>query len=251
MANSPTGDSSLDRVLRILEAFDASTQALTVGALARRADLPQATAYRIVDDMARRGFLDRQPTGEVRPGLRLWELVTRCYRARELREAALPFIQDVQSVVHQHTQLAVLQDDEVLVLERLSSPTSVINQASVANRLPVHDTSLGMSMLAFSPSHSQARYSHEHAEIDDRFDGGLRGALAEIRTRGYAVLDGALDEGTTGIAVPVLDRSKLAVASIGVVVPTGTRRHTIVAVLSAAARGIARATGNGPDLLVQ
>src|SRR5690606_3325879 len=110
-------------------------------ALARRADLPQATAYRIVDDMARRGFLDRQPTGEVRPGLRLWELVTRCYPARDLRDAALPFIQDVQSVVHQHTQLAVLQDDEVLVLERLSSPASVINQASVANRLPVHDTS--------------------------------------------------------------------------------------------------------------
>jgi len=246
MANSPSGDSVLDRVLRILESFDASSPTLTVGALARRADLPQASAYRIVDDMVRRGFLDRQPTGEVRPGLRLWELVTRCYPARDLRDAALPFIQDVQSIVHQHTQLAVFQDDEILVLERLSSADSVTNQASVAYRLPVHDTSLGMSMLAFSLPHRQEQYLREHPEIDHRFDGGLRRALAEIRTHGYALLDGALDEGTTGIAVPVLDRSKHAMASLGVVVPTGTRRHTIVAVLSAAARGIARSSGQGP-----
>lgn len=237
----------LDRVLRILEAFDASTPTLTVGALARRANLPQATAYRLVDDMVRRGFLDRAAGGEVRPGLRLWELVTRCYPARDLRDAALPFLQDVQSVVHQHTQLAVLQDGEVLVLERLSSPDSVINQASVANRLTVHETSLGMSLLAFSPAPVQDRYRHEHPGLDERFDGGFRRALAEVRRRGHAALDGVLDVGTSGIAVPVLDRSGHAVAALGVVVPTGTRPHTIVAVLSAAARGIARSVGHGPS----
>lgn len=250
MANSPSGDSMLDRVVRILWAFDGADPRLTVGALSRRADIPPATTYRLVSDMVRAGLLARDESGELRLGLRLWELVTRGYPARDLRDAAVPFLQDVQSVVHQHAQLAVLQDDEVLVLERLSYAGSVINQASVAGRLPIHTTSLGMSILAFSPRHVQEAYRRAHPEADERFTDGhkdFRRALAEIRRRGYASFDEFLDVGTTGIAVPVLDRAGHAFAAIGVVVPTGVQqRHSIVAVLTAAARGIARTAGKTP-----
>src|SRR5690606_27061254 len=223
---------------------------LTVGSLARRSGIPQATAYRLVGELVQHGLLTRDDDGRVRLGLRLWELVARSAPARDLREAALPFLQDVQSVVHQHTQLAVLQDDEVLVLERLSASDSVVNQASVARRLPVHDTSLGMSMLAFSPAEVQEAYRRRHPEVEKRFaatTSDFRRALAEVRRRGYARFDGVLDEGTTGIAVPVLARSGHALAALGVVVPTGaSRQQAVVPVLMAAARGIARGVGERP-----
>ncbi|MDO1483983.1 transcriptional regulator [Rhodococcus rhodochrous] len=250
MANSPSGDSMLDRVVRILESFDDTQPRLTVGSLARRSGIPQATAYRLVGELVQHGLLTRDDDGRVRLGLRLWELVARSAPARDLREAALPFLQDVQSVVHQHTQLAVLQDDEVLVLERLSASDSVVNQASVARRLPVHDTSLGMSMLAFSPAEVQEAYRRRHPEVEKRFAAttrDFRRALAEVRRRGYARFDGVLDEGTTGIAVPVLARSGHALAALGVVVPTGaSRQQAVVPVLMAAARGIARGVGERP-----
>ncbi len=250
MANSPSGDSMLDRVVRILESFDDTQPRLTVRGLARRSGIPQATAYRLVGELVQHGLLTRDDDGRVRLGLRLWELVARSAPARDLREAALPFLQDVQSVVHQHTQLAVLQDDEVLVLERLSASDSVVNQASVARRLPVHDTSLGMSMLAFSPAEVQEVYRRRHPEVEKRFAAttrDFRRALAEVRRRGYARFDGVLDEGTTGIAVPVLTRSGRALAALGVVVPTGaSRQQAVVPVLMAAARGIARGVGERP-----
>ncbi|MBS9374667.1 IclR family transcriptional regulator [Rhodococcus sp. B50] len=250
MANSPSGDSMLDRVVRILESFDDTQPRLTVGALARRAGIPQATAYRLVGELVQHGLLTRDDDGRVRIGLRLWELVARSAPARDLREAALPFLQDVQSVVRQHTQLAVLQDDEVLVLERLSASESVVNQASVARRLPVHDTSMGMSMLAFSPPGVQESYLRRHPEVETRFAAttrDFRRALAEIRRRGYARFDGVLDEGTTGISVPVLTRAGRALAALGVVVPTGaSRQQAVVPVLMAAARGIARGVGERP-----
>ncbi|AYA24445.1 transcriptional regulator, IclR family [Rhodococcus rhodochrous J3] len=250
MANSPSGDSMLDRVVRILESFDDTQPRLTVGSLARRSGIPQATTYRLVGELVQHGLLTRDDDGRVRLGLRLWELVARSAPARDLREAALPFLQDVQSVVHQHTQLAVLQDDEVLVLERLSASDSVVNQASVARRLPVHDTSLGMSMLAFSPAEVQEAYRRRHPEVEKRFAAttrDFRRALAEVRRRGYARFDGVLDEGTTGIAVPVLARSGHALAALGVVVPTGaSRQQAVVPVLMAAARGIARGVGERP-----
>ena len=40
MARSSSGDSMVDRVVRVLEAFDPDTPTLTVSALAERADLP-------------------------------------------------------------------------------------------------------------------------------------------------------------------------------------------------------------------
>ncbi len=261
MANSPSGDSILDRVVRILESFDDTQPALTVSSLSRRSGIPQATMYRLVSEMVQHGILAREPDGRVRLGLRLWELVARSSPAKDLREAALPFLQDVQSVVHQHTQLSVLRDGEVLVLERLSSSGSVINQASVAGRLSAHDTSMGMVMLAFSPAEVQEEYQRLHTDVDIRFSsaaGDFRRALAEIRRRGFASYDGVLDDGTTGISVPVVDRAGHAVAALGVVVPTGVaQRQAIIAVLMAAARGIARAAGEEPpgrttsDFLVQ
>ncbi|MEU5841336.1 IclR family transcriptional regulator [Rhodococcus sp. NPDC047139] len=250
MANSPSGDSMLDRVVRILESFDDTQPRLTVGALSRRSGIPQATTYRLVGELVQHGLLTRETDGRIRLGLRLWELVARSAPARDLREAALPFLQDVQSVVHQHTQLAVLQDGEVLVLERLSASDSVVNQASVARRLPVHDTSLGMAMLAFSPPEVQDSYRHRFPRVDERSAAtrrDFRRTLAEIRRRGHARFDGMLDEGTTGISVPVLTRAGYALAALGVVVPTSAvRQHAVVPVLMAAARGIARGVGERP-----
>ena len=137
----------------------------------------------------------------------------------------------------------------------------MINQASVAGRLSAHDTSMGMVMLAFSPAEVQDEYQRLHPEVELRFPaaaGDFRRALAEIRRRGFASYDGVLDDGTTGISVPVVDRSGHAVAALGVVVPTGVpQRQAIIAVLMAAARGIARAAGEQPsgqatsDFLVQ
>ena len=71
MANSPSGDSMLDRVVRILESFDDTQPRLTVGSLARRSGIPQATTYRLVGELVQHGLLTRDDDGRVRLGLRL------------------------------------------------------------------------------------------------------------------------------------------------------------------------------------
>ncbi|MFD6895901.1 IclR family transcriptional regulator [Rhodococcus sp. NPDC060086] len=259
MANSPSGDSMLDRVVRILESFDRTQPALTVSALARRADIPQPTIYRLIGEMAQHGLVARESGGRVRLGLRLWELAARSSPVEGLSETALPFLQDVQSVVHQHTHLAILKEGEVLVVERLSSSGSVINQATVAGRMVAHATSMGMVLLAQSPVEVQVGYEKTHPDLDKLFpttSGSFRSTLAEIRRRGYASFDGVLDDGTTGISVPVVDRSGHALAALGVVIPTDVeQRQAIIAVLLTAARGIARALGEHPattsDFLIE
>ena len=77
MANSGSGDSVVDRVVRLLEAFPEGSAALQLTELAERAGLPLTTAHRLVRQLAGHGLLDLGDGGSVRLGLRLWELVNR------------------------------------------------------------------------------------------------------------------------------------------------------------------------------
>lgn len=250
MANSPSGESMLDRIIRVLSAFDADRPLLSVAAIANRANVPLPTCYRLVNQMVTADLLRKDSGGNISLGMRLWELASRSSPARDLRVAAMPFLDDVQSIFRQHTQLAVLDGDEVLVLERLSSRNSVVNQATIAGRMPTHQVSLGLSMLAFQPPAQIAAYVSRHPEVEKiNYPGaaGLRSTLATIRQRGYAQLDGMLDHDTAGAAVPVFasvtgrDRTRV-IASIGVVVPIDfEQRSAVVPVLLAASRGLTRA----------
>lgn len=242
MANSPSGDSMIGRIMRIISAFDDDKPAMAVAMLARRADIPLATTHRLVNNLLDEGVLQREPGGDIRLGLRLWELASRSSKAQTLRQAAMPFMEDVQAVIRQHTQLAVRQDDEVLFIERLSGRDSVVNEAKVAGRLPIHISSSGMVLLAHEPREVQEAYLARHGAMVD--PERLRRDLAGVRQSGYAALAGYVVEDTTGVAVPVVGRRQEIIAALGVVVAAGEENlPATVPVLMTAARGIARAVG--------
>ena len=232
-----------DRIVRIISAFDGAHPSLPVATLARRADLPLSTAHRLVAELLRHGLLQKQAGGNVRPGMRLWELASRSSPAGDLKAVAMPFMEDIQAVVRQHTQLSVLRDYEVLFIERLSSRGSVLNHAKVAGRLPLHVSSSGMVMMAHSPRHVQEAYLQRRSPAAAE-EQALRTAWTRIRLDGSASLPGAVVPDTTGIAVPVFGPGGTAMAAIGVVVPTGAENiPATVPALMTAARGIARGLG--------
>jgi len=92
MARSDSGESVVQRVVRVLDAFDADAPRLSVGELARRAGLPMSTTSRLVDQLVAEGLLTRDPDRMVRAGVRLWELGSRASAAAPLRELAMPFM---------------------------------------------------------------------------------------------------------------------------------------------------------------
>lgn len=247
MANSPSGDSVLDRLVRILGAFSAQHSALTVSALARRANVPRATVYRLVESMVSHGLLERRDNGEVAVGLGLWEIVNRSASANDLKTIAMPFMEDVNQVVQHSTQLSILVEDEVLVLERLSRPGHAVNAAGIAKRMPLHRTSMGMVLLAFSAPHVAEGFMQRHGTEIALYHQDFRRSLDHIRRNGYATFDGFIDEETTGAAAPILDTRNRAVAAMGIVVPRESDQlPTAIAALRTAARGISRALSSLP-----
>lgn len=246
MANSGTGDSVVDRVVRVMEAFPEGVTVLALSELADRAGLPLSTAHRLVRQLAGHGLLELGPGGSVRLGLRLWELVNRNSPTLALRQAAMPFMEDIQQVLNQNVNLAVLEGGEALFVERLSRRGSVANRARVAGRMPVHLSSVGLALMAGQPPAVQAEYLQQFVDPAGNIETGqLRGMLSEAAGQGFAQLAGVVDADTWGIAVPVRGAGNRTVAALGVVVPLREMRlQALVPALQTAARGIGRQLQN-------
>lgn len=252
VANSPSGDSMIERVARILESFSSTRVAQTPSDIARRSNLPNSTAHRLVAELVDAGLLEREESGAVRIGMRLWELTTRGSHALGLRQIAMPFMEEVQSRVKEHTQLGVLEQDEVLFIERLSERGAGANITKIAGRLPLNASSSGLVLLAFAPNHYQNRILEGDLKALSRETitdpDALRRKLAEIRKVGYAYSPGSVEKVSTGIAVPVSDANGV-IAALSVVLPrekdgdatASARDAQAIAALREAAEGMTKA----------
>ncbi|TRW46485.1 IclR family transcriptional regulator [Georgenia yuyongxinii] len=246
MARSTSGDSLLTRVMRILEVFG-ETPTTTVTEIAARTGLPVATAHRLVGEMVGFGLLERDENKRVRMGVRLWELSLRSHRVLGLREAARPYMEDLQSVVHQHVQISVRVGTEVLYIERLSSGGAVANIGSIAARLPIHACSPGLVLLAHAPEEVRAAVLAGPLEaltphsLTDPVQ--LRRTVATVRRTGFAVAPASINPAVKGVAVPLRDGTGAVVASLSIVIPMTQDHRPLVPALMAAGRGVSRAMG--------
>ncbi|MFT4210982.1 MAG: IclR family transcriptional regulator [Microbacterium sp.] len=241
MANSPSGDSMTERVVRVLETFTSDRTMQTAAEIGRRAGLPSSSAHRIVDELVAAGLLERDEDRRIRLGLRLWELAQRGSTALRLRQAALPFMAQVQREIREHTQLAVLEQDEALFLERLSHPQAGANITRIAGRLPLHASSSGLVLLAFADAALRERVlgaplrAVGPGTITDAAE--LRRVLARIRRQGVVVAPGSIEAVSTGVAVPLRDAGEV-VAALSTILPRDADPAPAVAALRRAASGV-------------
>lgn len=223
MANSTAGEAVIERLVRILETFDAKRTSQSAAQIARRTGLPSSTAYRMVGDLVDYGLLERDAQGHVTIGLRLWELALRGSPALGLRQAAQPFMSALNQRIGQHTQLGVLEGIDVLFIERLSAPGASANITKIAGRLPINASSSGLVLLAYASAELQDRALAGQLSaltpLTPTDPSAIRAMLPEIRRTGVAVAPGYIEEVSTGIAVPVFDQTDRCVAALSVVLP--------------------------------
>jgi DNA-binding IclR family transcriptional regulator len=136
----------------------------------------------------------------------------------------------------------VLEQDEALFLERLSSPDSGANITRIAGRLPLHASSSGLILLAYGARELQERVlAAPLARVapDTITDAAaLRRTLADVRRARYVVAPGSIEAISTGVAVPIEDRTGEVIAALSVVLPRDAPTAAAVEELRAAAAGI-------------
>ena len=142
-------------MLDVLGAFGTEARELTLSALARRSGLALSTAHRVVAELMAWGALERGDDGLYRIGLRLYEVGALAPRGVELRDAAMPFMEDLYEITHEVVQLAVREGTELVFTERLAGRLSVGVHTRVGLRFPLTASGAGLVLLAFAPADVQ------------------------------------------------------------------------------------------------
>ncbi|MCF2532491.1 IclR family transcriptional regulator [Yinghuangia sp. KLBMP8922] len=256
MSDARARRSSGDRLLDILGVFTPGRSALTLTEIAGHTGLPLTTAHRLVATLARWGALERGDDGVYHVGLRLWEVASLAPRGVGLREAAMPFLEDLYEATHENVQLAVRDGMDAVYVERIFGRSAVGVHTRVGARWPLHATGVGLVLLAYGPAELQEAYCARPLERFTRFTvtdpGELRRVLAQVRLENCAVSSRQITEDAVSVAAPVRDTKGAVTAAVSLVVPAaGTDPRRLIAAVRFAGLGIGRAlggdAGGGPD----
>lgn len=233
--------SVLARGLALLDAFGEDDTELTLAALARRTGLPKPTAHRLIAELISWGGLERTATG-YRLGITLFQLGQRVPRRRTLREAALPYLEDLYEATHENIHLAVRDGRHTLFLEKVSGHRSTRIMSGVGGRLPVHCTATGKVFLALGPpeyfNHVVRAGLARHTPRTIVMPGMLRRDLTRGTQRGYYVNHEEAELGVAAVGAPVFDHRRRAIAAISI---TGSAQRLDLERLAPAVRTAAAA----------
>ncbi|MEU5099364.1 IclR family transcriptional regulator [Streptomyces sp. NPDC020996] len=209
--------SVLARAVSVLDAFSPDDAAVTVSELGRRTGLAKSTVHRLAVELCRLGLLEQTPRG-LRLGLHLFELGQLVPRRRDLREAALPLMEDLREVTRARVHLAVRDGVEVFYIEILGSKAYPGLPSRVGGRMPAHATGVGKAILAFSPPEVPAERIRAGLTPCSPFTvvtpGALLRELENIRRTGIAYDREESGVGTVCVAAPVLDADGRAIAAL-------------------------------------
>jgi DNA-binding IclR family transcriptional regulator len=244
--------SATARIVAVLEAFDGDHDRLTLSQLSRRAKIPLTSTHRLVTELMSRRILERDESGRLSIGLRLWELASRAPGTVGLREVALPFLEDLYEATHENVQLAVRDGVELVFVERIAGRGAVNVLTQVGLRFTLPATGVGLVLLAYADPDVQdqvlagplTRFT-SHTIVDPR---RLRRVLAEVRRSGIAISDRQVTDDALSVAAPIRGPGDSVVAAVSLVVAADTAMPAaLIPVVAAAARGISRAvTAAGP-----
>jgi DNA-binding IclR family transcriptional regulator len=248
--DSALPDSALDRAAAILGAFDAAHRELTLAALVTRCGLPRSTTHRTATTMIRLGWLEK-PADRYRIGNRLFEIASLAPIRLELREAALPFLQDLHQATRITVQLGVLDGASVLVVEKITGhrPMPMLDQ--VGGTIPAYCSALGRAMLAYSePEVIEAALAGPLAARTDRTLTSRTAIVRELTAvpeRGWAVDREEGNIGVSCVAAPVFGPLGGVAAALSVTGPSQlVRADRIGPAVRLAAAAVSRAYTSRP-----
>jgi len=237
-------DSVIPRIGLILDTFTLEETELGLSELARRVGLPKTSAHRLAEQLVGVGMLERTRCG-YRLGPRLFELGQRVPHHRVLRDAALPFMEDLFVATHEAIHLAVPQRGRVFYLERIAGHRSTTTPSRVGGENPMHSTATGKIMLAFSDDrfvqqvvdHGLARITRYTVVVPQL----LREQLERARVDGVSIEREETRLGYTSVAAPLFGLGRRVVGALAVTGPTSrTEPDSIASSVRTAALSLSR-----------
>ena len=202
---------TIDRMIQIMDCFTIDLNNLGVREVARLTGLSPSVCGRLMMALKDQGLLLQHLSTRaysVGPKSLRWAEV---YTTNlDIRNVALPVINELLIETKETISLYILDGDERLCVERMESAQNVRIVARIGRRLPLYAGSAGKLLLAFLPEKRQeeilSRSTLQPFTVKTITDiKTLKVELKTIRKQGYAFSDGEWVEDAAGIAAPIFD----------------------------------------------
>ena len=239
----------IERMMSLLDVLADMPDPVSLKILSQNTGLHPSTAHRILAVMTSAAIVERHDVGTYTLGIRLLELGNIVKSRINIRQVALPFMQQLHELIGEAVNLGIRHDDEIIYVERTSSGRSLVRVVYlVGGRAPLHLTSLGKLFLAADGLPKVREYArrtglpgktpHSLTQLD-----ALEKALDKIRRHGIAYDDEEAELGLRCVAAPIHDEEGNIVAALSVSAPTDRHDPTWATEVKLTANAVSQALG--------
>ncbi len=209
---NPMTDATI-RLFQIIEFLANARDWVSLRTMARELHISAASAYRTLNSLKEIGYV-RQDSQDAKYQLtlKIAGISAQVLDNVQLRQIAHPFLQELTSQTNETTHLAVLEDIEIVYIDKVDNSQAIRMRSRVGQRGYLHCTAVGKSMLAFIPepqretvfSRLKLQPLTENTITDPEL---FREHLSKIRHQGYAVDDEENEVGIRCIGSPIFDHA--------------------------------------------
>lgn len=225
-----SGIKSVVKAARIINMLADAGQPLSLAAMSANLGISKSTLHGIISTLVDVKFMAQdQQTGRYRLGTRLFEIGSAISSQWNVRKIAYPIIQQIVAEIGETVHMAVLDDYEVLYINKQESTSSIRIVTDVGVKLPAHCTGLGKALLS-GLSRLELQFmvknkglsKHTESTITNFDD--LWKEMKLIKSRGYAMDEQEFVEGLRCVAVPIFNHSGEIAAALSISGPVSRMR---------------------------
>jgi DNA-binding IclR family transcriptional regulator len=245
---NPGAHQNIARAALTLDALaSAGSSGLRLTDIVRITGLNKTVAHRCLAGLVAHGLASYEQDGALFfLGDRIFAWVSKAHERYELAERVAPHLRRLADELEDTIYFFLRRGDEVVCYGRAegSFPIKTLT-VNVGDRRPLGVGGGSLSIAAFLPDEEVDRLVREQATARKKFrisDDMLRKDVAKTRKTGFAIMEGHIVEGMTGIGVPIRNESGVPVASLSIAAISprleGPRRQQVVARLKAEAAAV-------------
>jgi DNA-binding IclR family transcriptional regulator len=217
---------TLETTIQIINCLEKLEKEAGISEISHQTGLGISIIHRHLDTLCYHRFVDQDPDNQkYRLGLRFFELGESVLQQINIGKLARPYLEDLMAQVNETVNLGVLHNDQVIFIDKIECRETLRAVSHPGKTYPLYCSGMGKALLAFLPDAKRQSILREIKPVayTDKTLTDIdliRKDLENIRKTGYALDDQEVYQGIRCLAMPILNRSGYAVASISVSGPS-------------------------------
>lgn len=220
---------SVDRAIELLLLLESASRDMGITELSKLLGVQKSTIHNLVQTLLARDFVRQTDSGRFTLGFRLMRLGTAAAERLDIRRLADPILQDLAVVANEYVLLAVLNKEEVTIIDSVAPQRSTFIVPRIDFSQSFHCTALGKIFLAYGSEMRQkailSKPLSHYTPYTLSSEETVRAEIAKICRQGFAVSCNETIEGVTCIGAPIFNAHGKLEAAVSI--SSSTARLTI------------------------